>query len=245
MPGEEALFSGRRFVKRTEAAKQSWPAGQKVGPPPLKGVGMHPTTLIAFIGLEIVLCFIPGPAVLSVIGAALGGTWRAGLATAFGILTGNAIYFVVSALGIASAIAASHTAFAVIKWCGAAYLAYLGIRSLMTREKAIEPTRFSHDERHAARGWLTGTIVQLSNPKALVFFTAILPQFVDPRGNLWLQIAVLGAAGLAVELGVLGIYTAAADRIAAGGFDPKRQLWAHRAGGLCLVGVALAVARRA
>ena len=202
---------------------------------------MHLTTLAAFIALEVVLCFIPGPAVLSVVGATLLGRSRSGFATAAGILTGNSVYFVVSALGVASVIAASHTAFAVIKWCGAAYLAYLGIRALLAKEKDIRAG--ISPQTRTARGWANGTVVQLSNPKALIFFTAILPQFIDPRGDVLVQIALLGVAGLAVELGVLTVYIMAANRLAGSGISARRHLWTQRVGGAFLLGVAAAVAR--
>src|SRR5689334_1193079 len=90
---------------------------------------MHASALAAFIALDTVLCFIPGPAVMAVVGSALGRK-QAGFATAAGILTGNAIYFAASALGVMSIIVASQTAFVVLKWCGAAYLAYLGVRAI-------------------------------------------------------------------------------------------------------------------
>jgi homoserine/homoserine lactone efflux protein len=130
---------------------------------------MHWTTLGAFIALELVLCFIPGPAVMAVVAASL-GRGRAGFATASGILTGNLIYFVISALGIASVILAAHAAFAVIKWCGAAYLAYLGIRALMTSVSDVQRAMMPPDPHRLVRGWASGTVTQLANPKALVFF---------------------------------------------------------------------------
>jgi threonine/homoserine/homoserine lactone efflux protein len=199
------------------------------------------TTLIAFIALEVVLCFIPGPAVLSVVGATLLGRSRSGFATAAGILTGNTVYFIVSALGVASVIAASHSAFAIVKWCGAAYLAYLGVRALLSKEADLA-SEIPQGSR-ARRGWLNGTVVQLSNPKALIFFTAILPQFIDPHGDVLLQILILGVAGFAVELGVLSVYVMAASRIAGNGMSARRHLWAQRVGGAFLLGVAAAVAR--
>ncbi|HXW52069.1 MAG TPA: LysE family translocator [Candidatus Acidoferrales bacterium] len=205
---------------------------------------MHLSTLVAFVLLEFALCLIPGPAVLSVVGAALGRGARAGFATAFGILTGNLIYFIVSALGLASILVASHTAFTIVKWCGAAYLAYLGVRALLAR-----PVDFSSElsaaEGVGRRGWLNGTVVQLSNPKALVFFTAILPQFVDPKADVAVQLAILGAASLAVELVVLSFYIACADGIRKRGINARSQVWAERIGGAFLLAVAAVVAREA
>src|SRR5579864_7895732 len=173
---------------------------------------MHLTTFGAFAALVVVLCFIPGPAVMAVLGAALSRE-RAGFATALGILTGNAIYFIVSALGIASVILASHTTFTIVRWCGAAYLAYLGIRALTVKQSAALTPAAVPAPGGFARGWAGGTIVQLANPKALVFFLAIVPQFIDPRANLTLQVTVLGVASLAIELAVLSLYIAAAEHI--------------------------------
>ncbi len=204
---------------------------------------MHFTTLSAFIALEIVLCFIPGPAVLSVVGAALSQRKHAGFATALGILTGNALFFVVSALGVASLIIASRAAFMTIKWCGAAYLAYLGFRALLARASGATNSIPAPTGNAVRRGWINGTVVQLSNPKALIFFTAILPQFIDPRGPLLLQIVILGIAGLAVEFGVLSFYIACAERISRRGVDSASQVLAERIGGVFLIGVAAAVVR--
>jgi homoserine/homoserine lactone efflux protein len=203
---------------------------------------VHLTTLAAFIALEVVLCFIPGPAVLSVLGAALSRGERAGFATAIGILTGNALYFVVCALGLASILVASHTAFFTIKWCGAVYLAYLGLRALFShRQEASSIPRAPSGNIRVA--WVNGTVVQLSNPKALIFFTAILPQFIDPRADVPVQLAILGLAGLAVELGVLSLYIAGAGRVRRQGLNLRSQLWTERLGGAFLLAIAATVAR--
>jgi threonine/homoserine/homoserine lactone efflux protein len=204
---------------------------------------MHLSTLGAFIALDVVLCIIPGPAVMAVVGAALASE-RAGFSTALGILTGNAIYFIVSALGLATVLLASHDAFVVLKWCGAAYLAYLGVRSIAARE-AADPLAGSA-AFHApppSRGWATGTITQLANPKALVFFVAIVPQFIDPHAAFAAQVIILGIASLVIELGVLSAYVAAAQRIRARGIAPRSRAWAERIGGALLLCVAAAVIR--
>src|ERR1700736_1126585 len=203
---------------------------------------MHWTTLGTYIALDVVLCFIPGPAVMAVIGASL-SRGCSGLATACGILTGNFIYFVISALGIASVILASHSVFVVIKWCGAGYLAYLGIRALMTSVADAQQPMISSDPHRLTRGWASGTITQLAKPKALLFFAAIVPQFIDPRPTVALQIAILGIAGIAIEFVVLSIYIAAADRIRRRSIAPAARIWAERVGGVFMLGVAASVVR--
>jgi len=205
---------------------------------------MHVTTLGTFVLLELVLCFIPGPAVMAVVSAALTGRARAGMATACGILTGNLVYFVVSALGVASVLLASHVAFVIVKWCGAAYVAYLGIRSIAARAPSAESAAADPlAPKSPLRGWLSGTVTQLANPKAIVFFAAILPQFIDPRGSIVVQETVLGIASLAVEFLVLSTYIWSADTVRKRGVSPLAQLWAQRAGGIIMLGVAASVAR--
>jgi homoserine/homoserine lactone efflux protein len=205
---------------------------------------MSAEVVVAFIGLEIVLCLIPGPAVLSVVGATLGNHARAGFATTAGILTGNVFYFIISAWGLATLVSSSHAAFVVIKWCGAAYLAYLGVRALLTKESDLAAALGGSNNGAAGRrSWFNGTVVQLSNPKALIFFSAILPQFIDPHRPVAMQLVVLGIAGLLVELGVMSFYIACADRIRRHGFDTRSSLWAERIGGAFLLAVAAAVGR--
>ena len=201
---------------------------------------MHWTTLLAFIALDTVLCFIPGPAVMATVGAALRRR-QTGFATATGILTGNAAYFVLSALGVASVITASHAAFLALKWAGVAFLAYLGLRSLIAKEP--ESTFIAPDRGDVARGWASGTTTQLANPKAFVFFAAIIPQFVDPHANVAAQILTLGVASTLIELGVLSTYVVTADAVRRRGITPRSRMLAERVGGAMLLGVAAAIAR--
>jgi homoserine/homoserine lactone efflux protein len=203
---------------------------------------VHLATLGAFVVVETVLCIIPGPAVMAVVGASLSRE-RAGYAAASGVVTGNLAYFAISAAGIASVIVQSHTAFQIVRWCGAAYLAYLGIRSLLVREAGLYPDGRDDDSFKMARGWASGALTQLANPKALVFFAAILPQFIDPRESLLTQIVILGIASQCIEFAVLSGYIVAANRIRERGIAVKSRTLAERVGGLFLLGVAAAVVR--
>ena len=202
---------------------------------------MHASALFAFIALEIALCIIPGPAVMAVVGAAL-QRQASGFATASGILTGNAIYFVTSALGVVSLIFASQTAFVVLKWAGAAYLAFLGVRAIvLPRGGAAAEAATAVDQPMFGKSWLVGTVTQLANPKAAVFFAAILPQFIDPHAPVVPQAVILGAASLAVELGVLSSYIIGVDAIRRRGISASSRALAERIGGVFLIGVAAAV----
>jgi homoserine/homoserine lactone efflux protein len=164
---------------------------------------------IAFCATETVLCLTPGPAVLFVVSVAMARGSRPGMAAALGILAGNAFYFALSATGVAAVIVASSRLFAALKWAGAAYLVWLGLRMLLSRSQR---PRDGATPRPDGRSFLRGFVVQTANPKALVFFVALLPQFIDPGAPVGFQVLVLGASSVAIELGVLAAYVALAGR---------------------------------
>ena len=147
-------------------------------------------TWLLFCATETVLCFTPGPAVLLVISMALARGGVAGL-RATGILFTNAFYFILSATGVGAIILASWKLFFLIKWIGAAYLIWLGLQMILSRSD-----RLGHHPRVETGGrrspFAHGVVTQGANPKALVFFTALLPQFVNPASAVIPQIAILG-----------------------------------------------------
>lgn len=194
---------------------------------------------------ETLLCLAPGPSALLVVSIALTRDRAAGLYATAGVLAANAAYFLLSATGLVALRAVSAEAFLAIKWAGAAYLIWLGarmiLRSFRVRDgvspPAIVPT--------ASRSFWQGLVTQGANPNLLVYFTAILPQFVDSTRPLAGQIALLAFSSLAIELAVLSVYAALAfdaGRRAGERFRPV----AERFGGGLLVaaGAGLASLRR-
>ena len=168
-------------------------------------------TWLLFCITETVLCFIPGPAGLFLLATALRRGFAPAAVAAAGILAGNTFYFALSATGIAAVILASHAVFSVLKWAGAAYLVWLGLRMLLSRapaHDALTPRLSENSDRIFSRAF----IVQAANPKALVFFIALLPQFINPAGSVPWQILVLGVSSVLIESLVLGLYAALAAR---------------------------------
>ena len=157
---------------------------------------------LAFCATETVLCLTPGPAVLFVVSVAMARGGRAGLAAALGILAANAFYFALSATGIAAVIVASSRLFAVLKWAGAGYLVWMGLRMLLG--PSHPPVVAS--PQPVARSFARGFVVQCANPKALVFFVALLPQFIDPTAPVGRQILILGTSSVMIEWLVLSLY---------------------------------------
>ena len=190
-------------------------------------------TWLLFCFTETVLCFIPGPAVLFVLATALRRGFAPAALAAAGILAGNTFYFVLSATGIAAVILASHAVFSALKWAGAAYLVWLGLLMLLSRapgHDAVTPRSPENPDRIFSRAF----IVQAANPKALVFFIALLPQFINPAASVPWQILVLGVSSVLIESLVLSLYAALAARarsIAATRFSASLE----RVGGACLI----------
>ena len=146
------------------------------------------STLLLFAGTSLVLLAIPGPAVIYVLTRSLDQGRTAGIISVLGVETGTFAYALAAAAGLTGLLAASEIGFTVVRYAGAAYLVYLGIRKLLER---AEPG----DRRPVARSglYLKGVLVQLLNPKIAIFFLAFLPQFVQSsRGPIALQILLLG-----------------------------------------------------
>ena len=150
------------------------------------------SSLIVFIAAALGLLILPGPAVLYIVTRSVAQGRRAGLASVLGIELGSLCHSVAAAFGLSAILLASALAFNVIKYVGAAYLAYLGIRALLNKNKETKGES-SQPRSHAAL-FRRGLLVQLLNPKTALFFYAFLPQFVDPnRGSVVVQTLTLGA----------------------------------------------------
>jgi homoserine/homoserine lactone efflux protein len=189
---------------------------------------------------EAVLCVTPGPAVLFVLAQGLGGGVRAVLAAAAGILAGNTFYFVLSATSLGAVLMASYEVFSAIKWAGAAYLVWLGVRAFRS-PAVLGGVRAAADDR-VGRLVGRGLLVQVANPKALVFFTALLPQFIDPHGSVVSQVVVLGVTSQVVELLVLSAYGMLAARAAHLAARPAFVGATNRVAGTLLIGAGLRIA---
>jgi len=168
-------------------------------------------TWLLFLVMETALSLSPGPAVFYVVSQGIRAFPRAVPAT-LGILSANACYFALSATSLGALIAASARFFTIAKWAGAAYLIYLGIKSLRSAAAshsialtgtATPGEREAPDRRQIYLGALT---LQLSNPKALLFFLALLPQFIDTQHAVAPQMLILAATSMLPECCILLAY---------------------------------------
>lgn len=165
-------------------------------------------TLVTFFGVAVVLALTPGPDNLFVLVQSAQRGWRAGLAVVLGLCLGIVGHTTAVALGLAAVFAASAMAFTVLKFCGAAYLAWLAWQAL----RAPAATAAASDDSACAQpasGWWKmvgrGVVMNLTNPKVLIFFLAFLPQFADPaRGSVAQQLMVLGLVFMLATMLVFG-----------------------------------------
>ncbi len=142
---------------------------------------------------SLVLLLTPGPAVLYIIARSVDQGRGAGLLSVLSIETGNFFHVIAATLGLSALLLSSATLFTVVKYLGAAYLIYLGIRKWLTRAEVQEETLQLRNE-NPRRIFSQGVIVAILNPKTTLFFLAFLPQFVDgARGSIPLQMFELGS----------------------------------------------------
>lgn len=213
---------------------------------------MSLNTWLLFLVMETALSLSPGPAVFYTVSqGARGGLPRA-LPAALGILSANAIYFALSATSLGALIAASARFFTVAKWLGAAYLVYLGIRALASAGHsqavalnggAAQPGIPDFSDRR--RVYLGALTLQLANPKALLFFLALLPQFIDLKFAVVPQMLILTATSMIPEFFILMGYGWLAHRAvrasARFGVTGGMNRWLARIEGAGLLGCATLV----
>ncbi|GJD50971.1 Homoserine/homoserine lactone efflux protein [Methylobacterium crusticola] len=203
---------------------------------------MTVSTWAAFAAASALLLVIPGPTILLVVSYAVGSGFRAALPAAIGVALGDLTAMTLSLLGLGALLAASGSLFTLLKWCGAAYLVWVGVKLWRAGGAVAAPPRAGAPAlRMAAQAWLVTTL----NPKSLTFFIAFLPQFLDPQGDLLTQMAIFEATFVSLALlNALG-YALAASR--AGGLlaRPGRRRLLNRLGGGLLIGAGLAAARSA
>jgi len=195
---------------------------------------MNWTLWWVFVPAEAALCLVPGPAVLLVLSTALRLGWRKSLASNLGILAANLIFYSISMTGLGAVLVASYRFFSWIKWLGAAYLLYLGLRELFSRHDRLK-TEEGRTERSLSQLFRQALFTQLSNPKAILFFAAFLPQFLDTRYRIAPQVMILCITGLVIEFSILLGYGVFAGTMRRFTQEERYVTWTNRAAGLLLI----------
>src|SRR5690349_10937828 len=200
----------------------------------------------AFALIETALCLTPGPAVLLVLSQALTRGTTKTIWSILGILSANTLYFVLSATGIGAIMLASYDLFFAIKWIGAGYLVWLGVSAFLGKSKTLSIRHSSDAPTPGRRLFFNGFMLQMSNPKALLFFSALVPQFINPHAAIVPQVVILALTSVFIEFFVQLVYAILAGRAAHLASQPRFSRFADRISGSLLItaGIGLAALRR-
>jgi threonine/homoserine/homoserine lactone efflux protein len=197
------------------------------------------STYALFVAAALALLLVPGPAVIYVVARSVEGGRLTGLVSVLGVELGTLLHVVFAAAGLSAIVVSSAAAFSVVKWLGAAYLIWLGFKSILGRDGGEEEAPYGGDGNRL-RVFSQSVLVQVLNPKVALFFLAFLPQFVDPtRCAAWTQVVVLGTT-----LAILGLFTDGLYALlggTAGGWIRTRGLGLRRAGRYVTGGVYIAL----
>jgi threonine/homoserine/homoserine lactone efflux protein len=170
-------------------------------------------TILAFAGASILLLLIPGPAVLYIVNRSVSDGREAGLAAVAGLTLGNLVHALAAAAGLSAILATSAVAFTTVKWLGAGYLIYVGVRTLMKPPTVIDPDQPGVSAR---RSFTQGIVVNVLNPKVALFFLSFLPQFIHPEnGRPAVQALVLGLVFVGIGFITDGTYSLVASSLRA------------------------------
>jgi leucine efflux protein len=190
----------------------------------------------AFCAAIVVFLAIPGPGNFALLTSTAKGGWKGGAAATLGVIAGDQVLLWMAVAGVAAVLASHPAWFAAVQWAGAAYLAYLGLRLLLAREGSAPPIRI--EPRQYARQAL---VITLLNPKAIVFYMAFFPMFIDPAhhqglvtfGAMALTIASITAAYCFTLISLARLIS---ERV-----STHKQLgrWLEKAAGACMIGFGL------
>lgn len=200
--------------------------------------------LLAFIGASLALALTPGPAVVYIVARTVAQGRACGLASVLGVALGNLANAVGAALGLAALFAVSASAFTVVKWAGAAYLVYLGVRLWLTVPAGLDTAAApAAPVQPLRRVFRDGFVVALLNPKTSLFFAAFLPQFMDAHANALVQTLSLAGIFIAIAACTDLMYVLTASAVASRLSRAARPaLWGNRVAGTSFIGLGLLTA---
>ncbi len=195
-----------------------------------------------FLGTILLMMSTPGPSHLLILSTSLSNGFRRSLATAAGDLSANIIQILLAGFGLAAILAKTKYGFTIIKWGGVAYLIWIGVRTLLNslkNKKTVSAPRSSLQKLY----W-RGFITSAANPKAVVFFAALFPQFINPANALIPQILILGGTYIVIDGAFLTAYAMGGSWLAEKITSDKRA-WVERIAGTSLIGAAILLGLKA
>ena len=192
----------------------------------------------AFAAATAILLTIPGPTILLVVSYALGQGWRTAFPMAVGVALGDFTAMTLSLLGLGALLATSATVFTLLKWVGAAYLIWLGVK--LFRAGGTLDAKPREDKTSALRMLAHAWLVTALNPKSLTFFVAFLPQFLDPARDFWTQMLIFEATFVTLAFANAFGYALLASRARSLVRNPRAIGLFNKVGGSLLIGAGIA-----
>lgn len=204
---------------------------------------MSPEIYAAYVLATVILILMPGPIVTLVIANSLAYGTRTGVNSALGASVGNAVLAVGGAFGLAALLGLLADVFDVIRYLGAAYLIYLGIKAWRANPEVLDDTKPMKSKKAV---WAQGFIVAITNPKTLLFYAAFFPQFIDPAQPAGPQLVLLAVTFVVIATVLDTMYAMLAGRMRTYFNDAKRARMRNRITGTLLIGtgIGMALARR-
>jgi len=204
----------------------------------MSAFAMASSTWVSFLIASILISISPGPGAVSAMASGANCGWRRGMWNVVGLQLGMLLLLLAVAGGLGALLAVSQTAFSVVKWIGAAYLAYLGIKLWLAKPAAEEDVAAARGLKSRGQLILEGFLVNATNPKGAVFMLAILPQFIDVNRPRLAQYAAITGTMVAVDLAVMAVYTALGARLLQAIRSPKNQQRLNRSFGTLFLAAA-------
>lgn len=198
------------------------------------------STWLAFFAAGWMISLSPGAGAISCMSAGMRYGYRKGVWNILGLQAAIVLLVAIVALGLGAVLATSLLAFNVVKWCGVAYLVWLGVQQWRAEAK---PLQVNDETAHTPRQlFVQGFLVNASNPKGIIFMLAVLPQFIDPRMPQFVQYAVCTATLMGVDIVVMSGYTLFASRVLSALYEPAHIRGLNRLFGGMFVGAGLLLA---
>lgn len=199
-------------------------------------------TWTLYVGTILLFMSTPGPSHLLMISVSMSNGFRRSLATAAGDLSANTMQIILAGFGLAVVVTNSRYGFQIVKWAGVCYLVWIGVRKIIdsVKSKSLGQSAQSVSLRTL---WFRGSITSAANPKAIVFFAALFPQFLDSEAPLVPQVAILGVTYILIDGMFLATYGRTASWIAQK-VREKSKAWIDRVAGLSLIVAAILLGLR-
>jgi homoserine/homoserine lactone efflux protein len=204
---------------------------------------MFPDNFVAFIGITTMVSLAPGTMFIMSQAALRGRT--AGIAAGLGIETANILYFLLIAFGLATVVATSEVVFDILKWSGALYLAIIGISGFIRsfrKELLTPPVAEVPAVRSSHGAYLDGLMIGIGNPKTIIWFLTLLPQFINKDRDVFAQTMTIAVVGTIIDMGVQWLYVHAGGAMSRWLGQPSVRAWFERGVGCVFIGLALVVA---